>query len=156
MFLLTQLYSILIIGLFLLAMAAAALQSISASTNDCVDTDCLKEKLRLICETDPKPDYLDCQALVDSSILNAKILPPQMQTQTVIQPTQAIQSTAVDANNCRSSEFEDGMNSGFNVNTWINYDADQWMYYGGFVSGCTYYDVFTVDYCENWANSSIK
>jgi hypothetical protein len=48
------------------------------------------------------------------------------------------------------------MNSGFNVNTWTHCGADQSMYYDGFVSGCTYYDAFTVDYCENWANGSIK
>jgi hypothetical protein len=37
--------------------------SISASSN-CVDIDCLREKLRLICETDPKPDYLDCHNIL--------------------------------------------------------------------------------------------
>ncbi len=63
----------------------------------------------------------------------------------------------MDANNCRSSGFEDGMNSGFNVNTRVHYGgADQSMDYDGFVSGCTYYDAFTVDYCENWVNGSIK
>ena len=90
-----------------------------------------------------------CQALVNSSILNAKIQPTQ--TQTVTQPTQTVQSTV---NNCRSSGLEDGMNSGFNVNTWERCDTDQWIYYEGFVSGCTYYA--SVDYCENWANGSIK
>ena len=98
-----------------------------------------------------------CQALVDSSIQNAKIQPTQTKTQTVTQPTQAIQSAAVDTNNCRSSGFEDGMNSGFNVNTWAYCGgSEQLMYYEGFVIGCTYYDAFTVDYCENWANGSIK
>jgi hypothetical protein len=42
-------------------------------------------------------------------------------------PTKEIQSAAVDANDCRSSGFEDGLNSGFNLNTWTNCDADQWM-----------------------------
>jgi hypothetical protein len=50
-----------IIGLLLLATASAA-PSISAS-NNCGDMDCLKEKLRLICETDPRPDYFDCHIL---------------------------------------------------------------------------------------------
>ena len=91
-----------------------------------------------------------CQALVDSSILNTQTQPTQTQ------PMQAIQPTAADGNNCRNSGFEDGMNSGFNVNTWVHCDADQSMYYEGFLSGCTYYDAFKVDYCENWANGAIK
>lgn len=100
---------------------------------------------------------LICQALVDSSILNAEIQPTQTQTQTVTQPTQTILSATVDANDCRTSGFEDGKNNGlFNVNTWIHCDADQWMYYEGFVSGCTYYDAFPVDYCKNWADGAIK
>lgn len=100
---------------------------------------------------------LICQALVDSSILNAKIQPTQTQTPTVTQPTQTTRSATVDANNCRSTGFEDGMNSGFNVNTWVNCGgADQSMYYDGFVSGCTYYDAFPVDYCKNWADGAIK
>jgi hypothetical protein len=54
-----------VIGLFLLAAAiVAALQSASASNNNCVDIDCLKEKLKLICESDPKPNYLDCQNIL--------------------------------------------------------------------------------------------
>src|SRR5919106_4976043 len=54
-----------VIGLFPLAAAiAAALQSASASNNNCVDIDCLKEKLKLICESDPKPNYLDCQNIL--------------------------------------------------------------------------------------------
>jgi hypothetical protein len=52
----------IIIGLSLLVSAFAE-PSISASSN-CVDINCLKEKLRLICETDPKPDYLDCQNIL--------------------------------------------------------------------------------------------
>jgi hypothetical protein len=51
--------TILIVGLLFLATFAAAVPSVNAS--NCVDIDCLKEKLRLLCKTDPKPDYLDCQ-----------------------------------------------------------------------------------------------
>lgn len=52
-----------VIGLFLLVVAAA-FQSASASTNNCVDIDCLKEKLKLVCESDPKPKYLDCENIL--------------------------------------------------------------------------------------------
>jgi hypothetical protein len=77
-------------------------------------------------------------------------------TQSTTQTTIAVQPDAGVSDDCRNSGFEDGMNSGFNVNTWTHCGADQSMYYDGFVSGCTYYDAFTVDYCENWANGSIK
>jgi hypothetical protein len=78
-------------------------------------------------------------------------------TQSIIQTTTAVQPEAVVSDDCRNSGFEDGKNSGFNVNTWVHCGgADQTMYYDGFVSGCTYYDAFTVDYCENWANGSTK
>jgi hypothetical protein len=54
-----------IVGLFLLVAAAAAgLQSTIASHANCVDIDCLKEKLRLSCETDLKPDYIGCQNIL--------------------------------------------------------------------------------------------
>ena len=43
-----------ILGLFPLV---TAVPSVSASNNSCVDIDCLKEKLRFICESDPKPKY---------------------------------------------------------------------------------------------------
>ena len=55
----------IIIGLFLLSTAsvAVAVPSISASSN-CVDIDCLKEKLRLVCESNAKPEFLDCQNIL--------------------------------------------------------------------------------------------
>ena len=52
-----------IMGLFLLV-AAVIVPSVTASNNDCVDIDCLKEKLRLICQSDPKPEYLDCENIL--------------------------------------------------------------------------------------------
>ena len=52
----------IIVGLFLLK-TVVAVPSTSAS-NNCIDIDCLKEKLRLICETDPKPEYLDCENIL--------------------------------------------------------------------------------------------
>lgn len=51
-----------IFGLFLLA--AAAVPSVSAFTSNCVDIECLKEKLRLMCETDPKLEYLDYENIL--------------------------------------------------------------------------------------------
>ena len=39
------------------------ISSVLATNNtheNCINIDCLKKKLRLICETDPKPQYLDC------------------------------------------------------------------------------------------------
>jgi hypothetical protein len=51
-----------IVGLFLLA-ATSAVPSVTAS-GECVDIDCLKERLRQICETDPKPEYLDCENIL--------------------------------------------------------------------------------------------
>ena len=51
-----------IVGLFLLV-TTVAVSSIGAS-NNCVDKDCLKEQLRLICESDPKPKYLDCENIL--------------------------------------------------------------------------------------------
>ena len=41
-----------IVGLFLL-MTVIVVPSVSASNNNCVDIDCLKEKLRRICQSDP-------------------------------------------------------------------------------------------------------
>jgi hypothetical protein len=35
-----------------------------SASNNCVDIDCLKEKLRLACESDPIPEYLDCQNIL--------------------------------------------------------------------------------------------
>ena len=52
----------IIVGLFLLK-TVVAVPSTSVS-NNCIDIDCLKEKLRLICETDPKPEYLDCENIL--------------------------------------------------------------------------------------------
>jgi hypothetical protein len=52
----------LIVGLLFLATFDVAVPSIYAS--NCVDIDCLKEKLRLLCETDPKLDYLYCQNIL--------------------------------------------------------------------------------------------
>jgi hypothetical protein len=53
----------IVIGLALLSTASVVVSSISAS-NNCADIDCLKEQLKLLCETDPKPDYLDCQNIL--------------------------------------------------------------------------------------------
>ena len=36
----------------------------SNTRENCINIDCLKEKLRLICETDPKPEYLDCENIL--------------------------------------------------------------------------------------------
>jgi hypothetical protein len=36
----------------------------SNTHENCIDIDCLKKKLRLICETDPKPEYLDCENIL--------------------------------------------------------------------------------------------
>ena len=52
----------IIVGLFLLK-TVVAVPSTNAS-NNCIDIDCLKEKLRRICETDPKPEYLDCKNIL--------------------------------------------------------------------------------------------
>jgi len=52
----------IIVGLFLLK-TVVAVPSTSVS-NNCIDIDCLKEKLRLICEIDPKPEYLDCENIL--------------------------------------------------------------------------------------------
>ena len=38
--------------------------STTSVSNNCIDIDCLKEKLRRICETDPKPEYLDCENIL--------------------------------------------------------------------------------------------
>ena len=46
-----------IVGLFLLV-TAVIVPAVSASNND---IDYLKEKLRRICQSDPKPEYLDCE-----------------------------------------------------------------------------------------------
>jgi hypothetical protein len=46
-----------IVGLFLLV-TSVIVPAVSASNND---IDCLKEKLRRICQSDPKPEYLDCE-----------------------------------------------------------------------------------------------
>ena len=46
-----------IIGVFLLV-SAVIVPAVSASNND---IDYLKEKLRRICQSDPKPEYLDCE-----------------------------------------------------------------------------------------------
>jgi hypothetical protein len=51
-----------IVGLFLLS-NAIAVPSASAFDN-CVDVDCLKGKPRLICKTEPKPEYLDCENIL--------------------------------------------------------------------------------------------
>ena len=37
---------------------------VTSSNENCIDIDCLKEKLRLKCETDPKPEYLDCENIL--------------------------------------------------------------------------------------------
>jgi hypothetical protein len=47
----------------LVSAAVVPVPSISASSN-CVDIDCLKKRLRLICENDPKPNYLDCKNIL--------------------------------------------------------------------------------------------
>jgi len=52
----------IIVGLFLLK-TVVAVPSASTS-NICIDIDCLKENLRLVCETDPKSDYLDCENIL--------------------------------------------------------------------------------------------
>jgi hypothetical protein len=36
----------------------------SNTHENCIDIDSLKEKLRLICEPDPKPEYLDCENIL--------------------------------------------------------------------------------------------
>jgi hypothetical protein len=53
-----------IVGLFLLVTAAVAVPSASASDN-CVDIDCLKEKVRLKCElkTD-ESEYINCKNML--------------------------------------------------------------------------------------------
>jgi hypothetical protein len=48
-----------IVGLFLLV-TAAVVPSVSAS-NNCVDIDCLREKLERICKEGTAPPYLDCE-----------------------------------------------------------------------------------------------
>ena len=40
-----------------------AVPSASASDN-CTGIDYIKEKLKLICKTDPKPEYLDCENIL--------------------------------------------------------------------------------------------
>jgi hypothetical protein len=52
-----------IIGSFLLV-AAVIVSALSASNNDCTDIGCLKENLRRICQSDPKPEYLDCENIL--------------------------------------------------------------------------------------------
>ena len=86
---------------------------------------------------------------------NCTTAPPS--TQSTTQTTIAIQPEAGVSDDCRNSGFEDGKNSGFNVNTWVHCGgANQLVYYEGFISGCTIYDSFPVDYCENFANGAIK
>jgi hypothetical protein len=51
-----------IAGIFVLVIAVEA-PSVNA-TNDCIDIDCLKEKLRQICQGDPKPEHLDCKNIL--------------------------------------------------------------------------------------------
>jgi len=52
-----------IFGLVILVTTAVAMPSANAS-NGCFDIDCLRERLRLICENDPEPKYLDCQNIL--------------------------------------------------------------------------------------------
>jgi hypothetical protein len=53
-----------IVSLFLSMTYVGVVPSVSSSNNSCVDIDCIKEKLRQICETNPKPEYLDCQNIL--------------------------------------------------------------------------------------------
>jgi hypothetical protein len=50
-----------IVGLFLSVIAAVPLVSAS---NDCVDIDCLKQKLERICKDGTAPSYLDCENIL--------------------------------------------------------------------------------------------
>jgi hypothetical protein len=52
-----------IFGLFILVTTAVAMPSINAS-KVCADIDCLKERFKLICEKEPKPNYLDCENIM--------------------------------------------------------------------------------------------
>jgi hypothetical protein len=71
-------------------------------------------------------------------------------------PAPAI-STSPEVDDCVASGVKDGMNGGFNKNTWISCGgAAESTYYDGFISGCTYYGAFTVDYCKNFANGASK
>jgi hypothetical protein len=47
------------VALFLLV-TALAVPPVSASNNDCIDIDCLKQKLERICKEGTAPPYLDC------------------------------------------------------------------------------------------------
>lgn len=53
-----------IVGLFLLVTAAVAVSLVSAFPNNCVNIDCLEEQFRFIYESNPKPDYLDCENIL--------------------------------------------------------------------------------------------
>ena len=48
----------------LVMMLISGVLATSNTHENCIDIDCLKEKLRLICETDPKPEYLDCENIL--------------------------------------------------------------------------------------------
>ena len=52
-----------IVGLFLL-MTAVTVPSVNASNNNCVDIDCLKEKLKRMCKEGSAPPYLDCENIL--------------------------------------------------------------------------------------------
>lgn len=45
-----------------LLVTAVVVPAVSASNND---IDCLKEKLRRICQSDPKPEYFDLKIFLD-------------------------------------------------------------------------------------------
>ena len=62
----SQIESLSYIALAILVMIpiSGGLPTSNAHEN-CIDIDCLKDKLRLICETDPKPEYLDCENILD-------------------------------------------------------------------------------------------
>ncbi|MGH9974950.1 MAG: hypothetical protein ACRD8Z_03820 [Nitrososphaeraceae archaeon] len=51
------------VGLFLLVTAAVAVSSVSAS-NNCIDIDCLRQKLERICKDGTAPSYLDCENIL--------------------------------------------------------------------------------------------
>jgi hypothetical protein len=52
------------VGLFLLVTVAVAVPSVSASNYNCVDIDCLRQKLERICKDDTAPPYLDCENIL--------------------------------------------------------------------------------------------
>ena len=57
-------YTLVILALAILIMIPISSLLATSSDENCIDIDCLKEKLRLKCKTDPKPEYLDCENIL--------------------------------------------------------------------------------------------